>query len=126
MARKSEPPSTFLWVLRGLTSAFLMGYLFLVYLAIFMYDWFPSGNPAENLLGFGLLLLAMLGYYLMWIRRELLAGILFIIWYAALWPAEILIGGDTFEDSPVPGILLFILGILLVLFRVGRVKKNRQ
>ncbi len=126
MAGKTEPPNTFLWVLRGLTSAFLLGYLVSVYFAIVIYEWFPSGNLAEDLLGIGLLLLVAWGYYLMWVRRELLAGIVFIIWYVALWPVEILVGGETFEDSPAPGFLLFILGILFLVYCSGAGKRKKR
>jgi hypothetical protein len=125
MARSVNKPNTFLWVLRGLTSAFLFGYLVSIYFALFIYEWFPSENLAEDLLAVGLLLLMGLGYFLMWIRREGLSGILFVIWYAALWPAEILVGGDTFEDTPAPGIILLILGILLVAYSIGARRKHK-
>lgn len=126
MARITDTPNPFLWVLRGLTSAFLLGYLASIYFAVFIYEWFPSGNLAEDLLAIGLLLLLGLGYYLMWIRREGLSGSIFIIWYAALWPAEILVGGDTFEDTPAPGIMMLILGILFLVYHVGTRRKQKE
>jgi len=119
MSRSAEDPNTFLWVLRGLTSAFLLGYILYIFLAVLLYESFPAGNPVEDLLAIGLLILFGLGYYLLWIRKEILAGLIFILWYAALWPLEILTGGNNFEESQAPGILMLILGILLLVYRAG-------
>jgi hypothetical protein len=126
MARTVEKPNTFLWVLRGLTSAFLLGYLVSIYFALFIYEWFPSGNLAEDLLAIGMLLLMGFGYFLMWIRKEGLSGIIFVIWYAALWPAELLVGGDTFEDTPAPGIIMLILGVLLIAYSISARRKQTE
>lgn len=119
MARSAEQPNTFLWVLRGLTSVFLLGYLSTIYLAVFISNLYPSGNLAEDLIAAGLLLVFGLGYYLMWIRKEVLAGILFILWYAALWPMDLLAGEDLFKDAPTFGILMLFLGILFLVYRAG-------
>ena len=123
MAYSNESPSTFLWVLRALTSAFLLGYLASIYMAMFVGEFYPSGNTWEDLAGIAFLLVFGLGYYLMWIRKEILTGIVFILWYAALWPMEIWVGGDTFEDSTPPGILVLILGVLFLVYRLWGQKK---
>jgi len=119
MIRSAEEPNTFLWVLRGLASAFMLGYLINIFLSVLLYERFPAGSLVEDLPAIGLLILFGVGYYLMWIRKEILTGFIFILWYATLWPLEILIGGDNFEDSPAPGIILFILGILFLVYRSG-------
>lgn len=124
MSQNKLPPSTFLWVIRSLVTAFLLGYLGSIYIAILVAESWPSGILAEDLLGGAFLIVFASGYYLMWIRRELLAGIVFIFWYAALWPAELFIGGDSFKDAPLPGILILILGILLLVYRSGVRRRN--
>ena len=126
MASTVEKPNTFLWVLRGLTSLFLLGYLAAVYLAVFIYELYPSDNLVENLIAAGLLLLFGSGYYLMWIRKEVLAGILFILWYAALWPLDAMIAGDTLQDAPVAGICMLILGLLFLVYRAGVKNRTRK
>ena len=125
MSDEQNNPNIFLWVLRGLTSAFLLGYLVNIYLAMYVGEFYPSGNLVEDLLGVVFLIIFGLAYYLMWIRKEILTGIVFILWYAGLWPAEILVGGETFKDSPIPGILVLILGILFLVYRFGT-KKNHD
>ena len=99
MVDTRENPNTFLWVLRGLTSAFLIGYMVNIFMAMFVGEFYPSGNLPEDVFGIVFLVIFGFAYYLMWIRKEILSGILFIIWYAALWPAEILVEGDIFENS---------------------------
>jgi len=118
MNRSAEEPNTFLWVLRGLVSAFLLGYLLYIFLSFLFYERFPAGSLAEDLPAIGMLILFGFGYYLMWIRKEILSGFVFILWYAALWPLEILIGGVNFEGSPAPGTILLILGILFLVYRL--------
>ena len=125
MTRVAEEPNAFLWVLRGLTSLFLVGYLAFLYFTIIIYELFPSGEITDNILAIGLLLLFGMGYYLIWKRREGLSGILFILWYAALWPIEILAEGALFEKITAPGILVLILGILLLTYRIGIIKRQR-
>lgn len=126
MTNRTEQPNVFLWVLRGLTSVFMLGYLTFIYLAVFIYELFPSGNLAQDLPGIGLPLLFGLGYYLIWKRLEGLAGIILILWYAAIWLIEIMIVGNNFEDIPAPGILALFLGILLIIYRLGARKRQRE
>ena len=126
MAGKIEKSNTFLWLLRGFTSAFLLGYIISLYMALVIVRTFPSGNHLEDILGLVFLLVFLLGYYLMWIRREILGGIIFIIWYAALWPAEIFVGGNTFEGSPLPGILMLILGVLFLVYRSAELRRKSE
>jgi hypothetical protein len=124
MKRTPENPTAFLWVLRALITAFLLGYLVSIYISVFISDWFPAGNRLEDLSALGLVLLFAAGYYLMWIRREGWSALLFILWFAALWIMDLRIGGERWEDAPVPGILLFILAVLLIVYRVGSRKKE--
>lgn len=104
----------------------MLGYLTFIYLAVFIYELFPSGNLAQDLPGIGLPLLFGLGYYLIWKRLEGLAGIILILWYAAIWLIEIMIVGNNFEDIPAPGILALFLGILLIIYRLGARKRQRE
>jgi hypothetical protein len=120
MNKSDEIPSPFLWVLRALTSAFLLGYLVSIYMAVVIAGWFPTENLYEDLLSVGLVLLFGLGYYLMWIRREGWTAVLFLAWFAALWLMERFIGGDRWEDAPVPGFLVFILAVLFIIHRFGK------
>ena len=126
MNRSIEEPNIFLWVLRGLTSAFLLGYLVFLYFTILIYDKFPSGTLVDDLLGAGLFLFFGLGYYLIWKRREVLAGLILIIWFAALWPVEIITGAEYFENSTAPGFIPFILGILFLVYRSGVRKRQKS
>ena len=126
MDTSREPPNTFLWVLRGLTSVFLLGYLAAIYLAVFIYEMYPTDNLAENLISAGLLLLFACGYYLMWIRKEVLAGIIFILWYAALWPLQLMAAGNSFRDAPTAGICMLILGLLFLVYRAGVKNRTRK
>jgi hypothetical protein len=125
MSGKYEEPSTFLWVIRGLTSLFLLGYLLSIFFSVFLSDLYPADNWLENLLAVGLLLLFGLGYYLMWIRREGWAGIIFLIWSLSLWPLDMYIGGDRWDDAPVPGILLLVLAICLLIYRFSARRRHR-
>ena len=121
----TEKPNTFLWVLRSLISAFLIGYIVSIFMAVFVAGIYPAENLAEDLTALIFTLVFALAYYLLWIRRETLSGFLFILWYAALWPADLLIGGDIFEDAPLPGILMFFLGMLLLVYRAG-VRRRKE
>jgi len=114
VSRKSNSPDAYLWILRALTSGFLLGYLVSIYLAVVVSGWFPTENRWEDLLAVGLLILFGGGYYLMWIRREGWAAILFLLWYASLWLMKIFIGGELWKEAPVPGIMLLILAILFI------------
>lgn len=120
MKNEKSIPDNFLWTLRALSTAFLIGYLVAIYLAVVVSGWFPAENVCENLLAPGLLLLFLAGYYLMWTRREGLAALLFILWFAALWGMDRFIGGDHWKDAPVPGIMMFILAILFLVYRLKK------
>lgn len=124
MNRVKEDPNTFLWVLRGLSTLFLLGFLVNLYLALFIAEIFPTGNLGEDLLALGFILVLAGSYALVWMRREFLAGILFILWYLALWPAQLFIGGEIFGDPTTPGILLLILGILFLIYHAGARRKR--
>lgn len=124
--KSAETPSVFLWVLRALSSAFLLGYLVSVYMAVVIAGWLPAENRYEDLLAIGLLLLFGAGYYLMWIRHEMWTAIIFLVWFSALWLLEIFIGGDRWEDAPVPGILIFILAVLFFVYHFGRKRHKKK
>jgi hypothetical protein len=126
MADANERPDTFLWALRGLTTLFLFGYLLTIFLAVFLGNQYPSGKLAGDLAAAGLLVLFGIGYILMWSRRELLAGILFIAWYAALWIVYLSTGDERFRDTPAFGIILLILGILFLVYRAGARGRQRK
>lgn len=114
MNSKSNSPDSFLWVLRALTTGFLLAYLVSIYLAVVVSGWFPTENRWEDLLAIGLLILFGGGYYLMWVRREGWSAILFLLWYASLWLMKIFISGMLWKEAHVPGIMLFILAILFI------------
>ena len=59
MIRSAEEPNTFLWVLRGLASAFLLGYLLNVFFTTILYEIFPAGSLIEDLPAIGLLILVL-------------------------------------------------------------------
>jgi hypothetical protein len=106
----------FLWVLRVLASLFLLGYLTYGFLVAFVLGDFPGQTLVENGIFILLALVFMVGFYFLWSHREGLAGIIFILWYAALWPSQILIAGDNFEDLPAPGTYMLIIGLLCLLY----------
>jgi hypothetical protein len=109
-------PTPFLWVIRVLASLFLLGYLFFGFLATFIPGDFPGESIQENSVFILLALVFLLGLYFLWSNREGLAGILFIIWYAALWPCQLFIDGENFEDLPAPGTYMFIVGVLSLIY----------
>ena len=119
MNKESNSPDAFLWVLRSLTTGFLLGYLVSIYLAVVVSGWFPTDTHLEDLLAIGLLILFCGGYYLMWIRREGWSAILFLLWYASLWLMKIFIGGALWKEAPVPGIIMFILAVLFIINNSG-------
>jgi hypothetical protein len=106
MADANDKTDTFLWVLRGLTT-------------------FPSGELAGDLIAAGLLVLFGLGYTLMWFRRELLAGLIFIAWYAALWILYLSTEDERYRDAQAFGVILLILGILFLVHRAGAGRRSR-
>lgn len=111
-----DTPTPFLWVIRVLASLFLLGYLAYGILVAFVLGDFPGQTFLENSIFMLLALVFLAGFYLLWSKREGAAGILFILWYAALWPSQILIAGDNFEDLPAPGTYMFIIGVLCLLY----------
>ena len=112
---KSEP-TPFLWVIRVLASLFFLGYLSFGFLASFILGGLPGESVLENSIFILLALVFLVGLYFLWSNREGLAGLLFILWYAALWPCQIFIAGDNFEDLPAPGIFMFIVGVLSLIY----------
>ena len=109
-------PTPFLWVIRVLASLFLLGYLSFGFLATFILGGFPGESLLENSVFILLALVFLVGLYFLWSNREGLAGLLFILWYAALWPCQLYIAGDNFEDLPAPGIFMFIVGVLSLIY----------
>ncbi len=116
-------PTPFLWVIRVLASLFFLGYLSFGFLASFILGGLPGESVLENSIFLLLALVFLVGLYFLWSNREGLAGLLFILWYAALWPCQIFIAGDNFEDLPAPGIFMFIIGVLSLIYWY---RKRRQ
>lgn len=116
-------PTPFLWVIRVLASLFFLGYLSFGFLASFILGGLPGESVLENSIFLLLALIFLVGLYFLWSNREGLAGLLFILWYAALWPCQIIIAGDNFEDLPAPGIFMFIIGVLSLIYWY---RKRRQ
>ena len=116
-------PTPFLWVIRVLASLFLLGYLSFGFLAAFVSGLFPGESWPETLAFILLALVFIGGFYFLWSNREGLAGLIFILWYAALWPCQIYLAGDQFEDLPAPGIFMFFIGVLSIVYWYG---KRRQ
>ncbi len=116
-------PTPFLWVIRVLASLFFLGYLSFGFLASFILGGLPGESVLENSIFLLLALVFLVGLYFLWSNREGLAGLLFILWYAALWPCQIFIAGDNFEDLPAPGIFMFIVGVLSLIYWC---RKRRQ
>jgi len=117
-------PTPFLWVIRVLASLFLLGYLSFGFLATFTLGGFPGENILENSVFILLAVIFLVGLYFLWSNREGLAGILFMLWYAALWPCQIYMTGENFKDLAAPGLFMLILGVLS-LFYWCRKKKQR-
>jgi hypothetical protein len=80
----------------------------------------------ENIIFILLALVYLVGFYFLWSNREGLAGILFILWYAALWPCEICIAGDHFEDLPAPGTYMFVIGVFCLIYWARKRKNGEQ
>ena len=116
-------PTPFLWVIRVLASLFFLGYLSFGFLASFILGGLPGESILENSIFILLAMVFLVGLYFLWSNREGLAGLLFILWYAALWPCQIFIAGDNFEDLPAPGIFMFIIGVLSLIYWY---RKRRQ
>jgi hypothetical protein len=108
-------PTPLGWVIRVLASAYLLGYLAFGFLAAFIAGFFPGNTALEKSIFILLLVVFLAGFSFLWSSREGLAGLIFIIWYAALWPCKIYIAGDNFEDMPAPGIFILIVGILSII-----------
>jgi hypothetical protein len=119
-------PTPFGWVIRILASLFLLGYLSFSFLAAFILGGFPGESVLENSVFILLALVFLVGLYFLWSHREGLAGILFIIWYAALWPCQIFLAGDNFEDLPAPGIFMFIIGVLSIIYWFRKRKQQTE
>ena len=122
---RSEP-TPFLWVIRVLASLFLLGYLTFGFLVAFTTGFFPGESLLENSIFILLALVFLVGLYFLWSNREGLAGLLFILWYAALWPCQIFIASDNFEDLPAPGIFMFIIGVLSIFYWFNKRKQQTE
>jgi hypothetical protein len=113
-------------LIRVLASLFLLGYLSFGFLAAFILGGLPGYGVLENSIFILLFLVFLVGLYLLWSNRERLAGLLFILWYAALWPCDLYITGDNYEDLPVPGVFMFIIGILSIIYWYKKKKAERK
>ena len=109
-------PTPLLWVIRVLASLFFLGYLSFGFLATFILGGFPGESILENSVFVLLAIVFLFVLFFLWSNREGLAGILFILWYAALWPCQIFITSDNFEDLPAPGLFMLILGVLSLIY----------
>lgn len=116
----------FLWVIRVLASLFLLGYLTFGFLVAFILGYFPGEGALENSIFILLFLIFLVGFYFLWSNREGIGGLLFILWYAALWPCEIYITGDHFEDMPAPGTYMFIIGVLSLIYWYNKRKQKKE
>lgn len=119
-------PTPFLWVIRVLASLFLLGYLTFGFLVAFITGYFPGESLLENSIFILLVLIFLVGLYFLWSNREGLAGLLFILWYAALWPCEIYVASDNFEDLPAPGTFMFIIGVLCLIYWYNKRKQHKE
>jgi hypothetical protein len=119
-------PTPFLWVIRVLASLFLLGYLTFGFLVTFSTGHFPGESLLENGIFILLALIFLVGLYFLWSRREGLAGLLFILWYAVLWPCDIYIVSDNFEDLPAPGTFMFIIGVLSLIYWFNKRKQHKS
>lgn len=119
-------PTPFLWLIRVLASLFLLGYLTFGFLVAVDLGIFPGESVLENSVFILLALVFLIGLYFSWSNREGLAGLLFILWYVALWPCQIFIAGDNFEDLPAPGIFMFIIGVLSIFYWFNKRKQQTE
>jgi hypothetical protein len=119
-----DTPTPFGWVIRVLASFFLLGYLTFGLLAAFVLGFFPGETPLEITIFILLALVFLLGFYFLWSNREGLAGLLFMLWYAALWPCEMLMTSDHFRDLPAPGTYMLVVGVMALIYWYGK-KKNK-
>jgi hypothetical protein len=119
-------PTPFLWVIRVLASLFLLGYLTFGFLVAFITGYFPGESLLENSIFILLALIFLVGLYFLWFNREGLAGLLFILWYSALWPCEIFVAIDNFEDLPAPGTFMFIIGVLSLIYWYNKKKQHKE
>jgi hypothetical protein len=104
----------------------LLGYLAFGLLAAFILDFFPGETVLENAVFIALFLVFLIGFYFLWANREGLAGLIFMFWYAALWPLEIFIASDPLKDLPAPGIFMFVVAVLSIIYWFSKKKKKRQ
>jgi hypothetical protein len=122
--KMNSGPTPFGWVIRILASLFLLGYLSFGFLAAFILGGFPGESVLGNSVFVLLALVFLVGLYFLWSNREGLAGILFILWYAALWPCQIFIASENFKDLPAPGIFMFFVGVLSIIYWYN--KRNQK
>ena len=119
-------PTPFLWVIRVLASLFFLGYLSFGFLATFILGGFPGESILENSVFVLLAIVFLFGLFFLWSNREGLAGILFILWYGALWPCQIFITDDNFQDLPAPGLFMLILGVLSLIYWFRKRKQRLE
>jgi hypothetical protein len=105
---------------------FLLGYLSFGLLAGFVLGTFPGQTHLVNMVFILLALVYLAGYYFLWSNREGLAGILFIFWYAALWPCSLYLAGDNFSDLPAPGIFMLVVGVMSLVYWYGKRKQKKK
>jgi hypothetical protein len=102
----------------------------LLYLAFIIVSFIPAqeGSPVSSAVPFkpfdleqicvkSLFLLFLVGYFAAW-KNEWVAGVIFTLWYAAMWCLELVVVAPLRSSGGggvVMGLPLFVLGILFIM-----------
>lgn len=107
-------------ILLSLTT--LYGTLYIILIISFYKDGFIGFNLEAILISLAFLVF-LVGYYFCW-KNELMAGIIFILWWGIMWYLGLFIAEQDKGAGVVMGAPLFILGILFVFFWYRNRQKN--
>jgi hypothetical protein len=92
-------------VLRTLTTVY--GAL---YLALVISSFFETPDDAGMTIVYAAFLVFLVGYYYTW-RNELIAGIIFVLWWGIMWYLGLFVAEEDRGAGVVMGAPLFVLGI---------------
>ncbi len=94
----------------------------ILYLILLITSFFEGPYDLERIIVYLAFIIFLVGYYYSW-RNEMVAGIVFILWWGIMWYLGLFIAEHDRGAGVVMGVPLFIIGILFI---VSWYRKRRR
>jgi hypothetical protein len=99
-----------------LTLTTIYGILYLIFVIT---SFFEGPYDFERIIVYLAFIIFLVGYYYSW-RNEMIAGIVFILWWGIMWYLGLFIAEHDRGAGVVMGVPLFIIGILFIVSWYGK------